>query len=43
MSFSLRIAAGLILLGTLLPYMYTFGRYLLTGMHNDLGQLIKAM
>jgi len=43
MSFSLRIAAGLILLGSLLPYMYVFGRYLLQGMQNDIGQLIKAM
>ena len=43
MSFSLRIAAGLVLLGFLLPYMYKLGRYLLEGMQSDLGLLIKAM
>ena len=42
-SFSLRIAVGMVLLGFLLPYMYKFGKYLLLNMQNDLGSLIKAM
>jgi len=43
MTFSLRIAAGLILMGVSLPYVYKYGKYLLLNMQGDLDRLIKAM
>ncbi|HUS58020.1 MAG TPA: flagellar biosynthetic protein FliR [Planctomycetota bacterium] len=42
-SMSVRIAAGLVLTGVLIPYVFSFGRHLLAGLQSDLSSLIKAM
>jgi len=42
-SMSLRLAAGLVLMGVLVPYVFRFGKFLLMGLETDLSQLIKAM
>jgi len=42
-SISLRIAVGLVLVGSLIPYTYKFGKVLLYGMRADLALLIRAL
>jgi len=42
-SISLRIAAGLMLMGLLLPYIYSFGMNLLINLRTDLDLILKAL
>jgi len=42
-SISLRIVVGLVLVGSLMPYTYRFGKFLLLNMRADLALLIEAL